>query len=87
MWGPAGPESAELATVAILCHPENHDAPQRMRVWPEGKIFFNYVPVQESDWTLAPGETTTLRYQLLVSDQKPDTAAIDAAWAAFAAGR
>jgi hypothetical protein len=86
MWGPAGPDDEATATVAILCHPENHDAPQRMRVWPEGKIFFNYVPVQESGWALAPGESTTLRYRLLVSDQKPDREMIDAAWAGYARG-
>ncbi|CAN5396091.1 hypothetical protein BH23VER1_BH23VER1_15150 [soil metagenome] len=85
MWGAVGDGGdGGDATVAILCHPENRDAPQRVRTWPEGKVFFNYVPVQESGWEIGPGETVTLRYRLVVGDGKPDAGELDARWSAYA---
>lgn len=88
MHGPAeqadGKLGKDLATVTILCHPENHDAPQRIRTWDKGMVFFNYVPVQETGWEIKPGETVTLRYRLVISDGKPNAKAIDARWNAYA---
>ncbi|MFP6872303.1 MAG: PmoA family protein [Verrucomicrobiales bacterium] len=83
-----GPSEHGNALVAILCHPKNHDAPQRMRIWPpdthNGAVFFNYVPIQETSWQLKPEEPATMRYRLLVSDGKMDAARINALWEAFA---
>ncbi len=76
------------ATLAILCHPSNHDAPQRMRIWPpsshDGAPFFNYVPIQEHAWSIGAGAAVTHRYQLLASEGEIAPEAIDAAWEAFA---
>lgn len=80
MSGPAEKSDGENATVAILCHPENHDAPQRIRTWDKGPVFFNYVPVQESPWKIAAGDSITLRYRLVISEGQPDAGAIEAAW-------
>jgi hypothetical protein len=71
-----------VATVTILGHPDNHDAPQRQRIWPatpqnRGAIFFNFVPTQETDWALEPGEPITMRYRVVVSDGRPDRNQID----------
>ena len=86
MFGPAeveGKPGAD-ATLTILCHPDNHDAPQRIRTWNDGRIFFNYVPVQETAWKLGPGESTTLRYRIVISDGKPDADALEKRWKGYA---
>ena len=84
MWGPAEGGDGKAATVAIFCHPGNHDAPQRVRTWDTGEVFFNYVPIQETAWEIAPGETVTLRYRVVIFDGKATAAAIEARWQAYA---
>ena len=83
----SGPAEKGDALLAILCHPENHDAPQRMRIWPPGShngaVFFNYVPTQENAWQLQPGKPSIMRYQLIVSDEKMDAGQINALWKRF----
>ena len=85
MYGPVAYNKTPQATVAILCHPANHDAPQRIRTWPQGKVFFNYVPVQAKGWSVAPGQSHTLRYRIVVFDGPVKTKAIEARWKAYAA--
>lgn len=85
MWGPAkADKKGNPVSLAILGHPTNHDAPQRMRVWPpktnDGAIFFNYVPIQETGWSIQPGESSTMRYRLVVADAKPDVKGLNARW-------
>ena len=91
MFGPAENGGGKDATVAILCHPKNHDAPQRIRTWgPDavggtGAIFFNYVPVQETGWSIQPSKSITLRYRLVILDGRPDgVKALEARWKAYA---
>lgn len=85
MWGPV---EKGLASVAILGHPSNHDAPQRLRTWRpkdhNGAIFFNFVPIQETAWAIQPGQEITLRYQVLTFDRRTDAADIDERWKEFA---
>lgn len=78
-----GPTDKGDATLAILCHPENRDAPQRMRVWPSGKVFFNYVPIQETGWELKPEEPSTMRYRVVISNGKADADKINNFWSAY----
>lgn len=78
-----GPTESGDATVVIMGHPANHDAPQRMRIWPNGKIFFNYVPAQEFDWQIDPGEEIEMRYRVIVSDGRPDPVAIEQHWSRY----
>ena len=75
-----GPTDQGDATLAILCHPENRDAPQRMRVWPDGKVFFNYVPIQETGWAIKPSEPSTMRYRVVISDGKANADRLNAFW-------
>lgn len=84
MFGPAENGNGEDATVVILCHPKNHDAPQHVRTWDNGKMFFNYVPIQETGWEIKAGETATMKYRLVIFDGKPGTDAIEARWKAYA---
>lgn len=87
MWGEKRSGGGE-DTLTILCHRENHDFPQRMRVWPDtsnnGAIFFNYVPIQEFDWEIKPGQVSTMRYRIVVQDGKPNPMKIDQRWGRFA---
>ncbi|MBC8349245.1 MAG: PmoA family protein [Verrucomicrobia bacterium] len=83
MHGPAEEAKGEDATVAILCHPKNHDAPQRIRTWDNGKVFFNYVPVQETGWSIQPGKSITLRYRIVILDGSADAKGIEARWKAY----
>lgn len=80
MHGPAEKGRGKDATVAVLCHPKNHDAPQRIRTWDNGKMFFNYVPVQEIGWAIQPGENITLRYRIVILDGSGDTETIETHW-------
>jgi hypothetical protein len=78
-----------VAAVTILGHPENHDAPQRQRIWPataenEGAIFFNFVPIQETAWVLATREPRTMRYRIVLSTGTPRPDQADAWFAAYA---
>ncbi len=89
MWGAKASGGGE-DTLSILCHSENHDFPQRMRVWPEtsnnGAIFFNYVPIQEYGWEIPPGQSSTMRYRLVVQEGKPDRSELDRRWTRFVNG-
>lgn len=80
-----GPTASGDATVVIMGHPSNHDSPQRMRIWPEGKIFFTYVPTQEFDWEIRPGEEIEMRYRVIVSDGRPDPSEIEQQWSHYLA--
>jgi hypothetical protein len=78
-----GPSEYGEAAVVIMGHPGNHDAPQRMRIWPEGKVFFNYAPTQEFDWQIDPNEEILLRYRVLVFDGRPSVVEIENRWRAY----
>ena len=84
----SGPSNNGNALVAILSHPANHDAPQRMRIWPpsshDGAIFFNYVPAQENSWKLIPKKVNKFRYKIIISDSKMDKEMIESAWLKYA---
>ena len=58
-----------------------------MRVWPpessNGAIFFNYVPIQETGWEIKPGETSAMRYRLVVQDSKPAPEKLNARWDSY----
>ena len=84
----SGPTNNGNALVAFLCHPANHDAPQRMRIWPpsshNGAIFFNYVPAQENAWKLTPKKMNKFSYKIIISDTKMDKKMIESAWLKYA---
>ncbi|MDZ4286337.1 MAG: PmoA family protein [Prosthecobacter sp.] len=79
-----GPTAKGDATVTVFGHAKNHDAPQHLRTWDDGKIFFNYVPIQETPWEIKAGETITQRYRLIIADTKPDAKDLDARWQRYA---
>jgi hypothetical protein len=80
-----GPTTVGDAAVTVFCHPKNHDAPQRLRTWDNGKVFLNYVPIQETPWEIAPGQSVTHRYRLIIADGKMDKASVEKRWKRYAA--
>lgn len=74
--GPAG--------VLFMSHPDNHEHPEPMRIWPEGEVFFNFCPIQKADWILEPGETYVLRYRLYVYSGKITAEMAERFWQDFA---
>jgi hypothetical protein len=83
-----GPTETGDSTIVFMGHPDNHDAPQRMRIWPDtsndGRIFFNYVPIQEFAWSLEPGVENEMNFRILVADGKPNKERIERAWNQYA---
>ena len=81
MYGPTGNGDS---TIVIMGHPDNHDAPQRQRIWPEtsngGRIFFNWVPIQEKPWSLEPNKPSEMNFRILVHDGHPNERRIERAW-------
>ena len=60
------------AGIVFMSHPDNYDAPQRLRTWNStmmnGATFVNFNPVQEKPWTFEPGKDYIQQYQLFVYD-------------------
>ena len=72
------------AGVVFMSHPDNHEHPEPMRIWPEGGVFFNFCPIQKADWILEPGETYVLRYRLYVYSGKITLETAERFWQDFA---
>lgn len=83
----SGPTDRGQVSISLLSHPDNHDAPQRQRIWPEtshnGAIFYNWVPAQEHNYEIKPGAVSTMRYRIVLSNGTAHKESIDAWWNAF----
>jgi len=79
-----GPTETGEATLAFLCHPENFDAPQRLRTWPGGKMFLNWAAAQENGFTIHAGDSITWSYRLITADGKLTAEQIEAQWKKWA---
>lgn len=79
-----GPTSQGKASVTVLCHPKNHDAPQRLRTWDNGKVFLNYVPIQETGWEIPAGKTVTHRYRMVIADGETTAEDLNNRWSRYA---
>lgn len=79
-----GPTQKGEATVTVLGHPSNHDAPQRLRTWDNGKVFLNYVPIQETGWEIPAGKSVTHRYRLVIADGRTTADDLDKRWERYA---
>lgn len=83
-----GTDNGRQAGILILCHPDNFDYPQPLRVWPEnsekGEIMMNYSPTKMRSWQLDYGRSYALHYRVMVyaGDLTPQEA--EEAWQAFA---
>lgn len=80
-----GPTEKGDATITMMGHPKNFDSPQRLRTWPDGKVFLCWTPIQEKPLVILPDQLLTWRYRIIVSDGKPDEKAINRLWAEYQA--
>ena len=63
-----GETKAGPAGVQFMSHPQNREHPEPMRIWPDGYIFFNFCPIQKTDWVMEPGKEYVLKYRMFVYD-------------------
>jgi len=56
------------AGILFISHPENHEYPEPMRIWPQGDVFFGYCPVVYADLNIVPNENYVRKYRVIVYD-------------------
>jgi hypothetical protein len=54
--------------ILFIGHPNNHEYPEPMRIWPQGDVFFGYCPVFYADWKMIPNENYVRKYRVIVYD-------------------
>ena len=69
--------------IAVLGHPDNHEAPQPMRIHPD-EPFFNFAPSQAGGFAIGLGEAFQIRYRYVVYDGAADPELLDALWEDYA---
>ncbi len=79
-----GPTATGRAGVLVMSHPDNHEHPEPVRIWPTGGIFFNFCPIQKADWTLEPGRDYRLQYRLYAYDGTLTAETAERLWQDFA---
>jgi hypothetical protein len=85
-----GPTEAGVSGILFMTHPDNHDYPELLRIWPTGankgkeNVFFNFNPAQDKDWELIPGEQYLLKYRMYIFDAEIDNAKAEMLWRDFA---
>jgi type 1 glutamine amidotransferase len=73
-----------------MTNPGNHDFPEKLRLWPvdanggQENVYINFNPAQDRDWTLAPGQSYTLQYRMLVYDGEIDAETAERYWTGYA---
>jgi len=63
-----GETKAGPAGVQFMSHPQNREHPEPMRIWPDGYFFFNFTPIQKTEWVMEPGKEYVLKYRMFVYD-------------------
>lgn len=79
----SGNVGGKPAGIAILGHPDNFRAPQKMRIHPS-EPFFNFAPSQDGDFQIEPGKPYVSRYRFVVFDGETDAKLIEAMWNDYA---
>jgi hypothetical protein len=84
-----GEIDSTYAGAVMMSHPNNYNHPEPLRIWPEnqynrGDMFANFSPTKNKDWPLEPGKTYTLRYRMLVFNNKMTRERAEEAWRSFA---
>lgn len=73
------------AGVVMMSYPGNYNHPEPLRIWPEsmynrGDMFVNFATTKNTDWKLNPGQRHTLKYRLLVFNDKFTKEKAEQAW-------
>ncbi|MDD4869962.1 MAG: PmoA family protein [Kiritimatiellae bacterium] len=61
------------AGLLMMTHPQNREYPEPIRIWSEkdnkeGKVFFNFCPIQQKAWVMEPGRDYMFRYRVCTYD-------------------
>jgi hypothetical protein len=76
--------------ILFLGHPENHNAPEPLRIWDEnanygrGDAFVNFAPTKNEDWALEPDQNYSLRYRMITYDGEMTQERANRLWDEFA---
>lgn len=84
-----GAIDGDYAGMIMLSHPDNHNHPEPLRIWPEnqygrGDMFANFDPTKDMDWKLESGKEYVLRYRLIVFNNKMSAERAQTAWEYYA---
>jgi len=70
-------------TLLILGHPDNHDAPHRLRTWDNGKVFLNIAATQEHPFAIGAGDSVTWKFRMVAADGVMTKEAANQWWAEY----
>jgi len=74
----------------FLGHPDNHNAPEPLRIWDEnanggrGDAFINFAPTKNEDWELLPGKEYVLKYRIYAFEGNMTAGEAERLWNDFA---
>lgn len=74
----------------FMSDPGNYDAPQPMRIWPKdsnggiGHQYFEFTPIREIAWVLAPDKTYSQNYRIWVQEGSLDPVQMESSWQIYA---
>jgi hypothetical protein len=71
------------ASIAILAHPGNFRAPERMRIHPTDP-YLCYAPSRSGPWAITKGAVHDARYRFVTFDGAPDPADLQRLWRDYA---
>jgi len=83
-----GEVDKDYAGVVMMSYPGNYNHPEPLRIWPEsmynrGDMFANFATTKNTDWKLNPGQRYTLKYRLLVFNDRYTKDKAEQAWQYF----
>ncbi|HOX38060.1 MAG TPA: PmoA family protein [Candidatus Brocadiia bacterium] len=80
-----GPGNPAPSGVLFMSHPQNREHPEPVRLWPgDGELFFNFCPVQKTEWKLEPGNVYVLKYRVCVHNGPMTSETAERLWNDFA---
>jgi len=82
----AGVSDGDWKGITFFSNPQNFLHPEAMRIWPPENryVFFNWAPVQTSDFEMKPGDDHVFRYRQFVHEGKVDVARTEQLWNDYA---
>ncbi len=69
--------------ITVMGHPDNHQAPQKVRLHPT-KPYFCFSPMADEEFHITPGENYISRYRFFVHNGTADAAVSDRLWNDYA---
>ncbi|MGN7724081.1 PmoA family protein [Chitinophaga sp. 22620] len=74
--------------ILVLSSPENFNAPQPLRIWPEkdqqGQVFAEFSPTKDKSWKLEPGKHYLQQYRVITFDGDLTAEQAEAYWNDYA---